>query len=104
MKVLLEVRDYLFSPQDVGDWEGEEELVADQLNAIYHAVWPLIPEDTPTAEVESLLSLLWQQLANDNLILEASEDELIEWAIAYLENQLAAETEPADQLDEDNEE
>ncbi|MCH8538720.1 MAG: hypothetical protein LAT66_13240 [Alkalimonas sp.] len=104
MKALLEVRDYLFSPHDVGDWEGEEELVADQLNAIYHAVWPLIPDDTPTGEVESLLSLLWQQLANDNLILEASEDELIDWAIAYVENQLAAEPEPADQFDEDNEE
>lgn len=101
MKALMLVQDYLFSPRDVGDWDGEEELVADQMNAIYHAVWPLIPDDTATSQVESLLSQLWQQLSADSLLLEASEDELIDWSTAFVENQLTAEI---DQLDEDDEE
>lgn len=101
MKALLQIQDYLFSPQDVGDWDGEEELVADQMNAIYHAIWPQFPEETPTGQVETLLSQLWQQLSADTLLLEASEDELIDWAQTYIENQLSAEPEP---LDDDEEE
>ncbi|MCC5852409.1 MAG: hypothetical protein JJU30_06200 [Alkalimonas sp.] len=101
MKALLQIQDYLFSPQDVGDWDGEEELVADQMNAIYHAIWPQLPEETPTGQVETLLSQLWQQLSADTLLLEASEDELIDWAQTYIENQLSAEPEP---LDDDEEE
>ncbi|MCC5825734.1 hypothetical protein [Alkalimonas sp.] len=102
MKALMEVQDYLFSPRDVGDWDGEEEQVADQMNAIYHAVWSVIPDDTATGEVELLLSQLWQQLSADSLVLEASEEELIDWSIAFVENQLAADPEPSDE-DEDDE-
>ncbi len=39
MKDLVNIQDYLFQVADVGDWEGEEEIVADRINAIYHAVW-----------------------------------------------------------------
>ena len=38
MKDLLNVQDYLFAVQDVGDWEGDEEHVAETLNDLIHMI------------------------------------------------------------------
>ncbi len=88
MKDLVNIQDYLFQVTDVGDWEGEEELVADRINAIYHAVWQRLPDDILTAEVDYLLIAIWNELRGSLVLLEADEDELVDWAISYVNNQL----------------
>lgn len=101
MKDWLSVQDYLFDVRDVGDWEGEEELVADRINAIYHAVWPTIPEDASVALIDRLMRDIWDQLRGSEVMIEADEDELVDWALAHSRQFIEQQGAPTD--DEDDE-
>lgn len=101
MKELLSVQDYLFDVADVGDWEGEEELVADKINAVYHAVWDALPDDISTREIDQLLPAIWDELRGGTILLEAEEDELTDWALAYVRQQLDEGIPDADATDEE---
>jgi hypothetical protein len=108
MKDLVSIQDYLFSLTDVGDWEGEEELVADRINAIYHAVWLRIPEETPVDLIDQILHSIWDQLRGSTVLLEADEYELIDWAQAYTRKTLSEggddDEDDADDNDSDTDE
>ncbi len=101
MKDWLSVQDYLFDVRDVGDWEGEEELVADRINAIYHAVWPTIPEDASVALIDRLMRDIWDQLRGSEVMIEADEDEVVDWALAHSRQFIEQQGAPSD--DEDDE-
>jgi len=100
MKDLVSIQDYLLSIADVGDWEGEEELVADRINAIYHAVWDRIPDDTPTELIDRLLNDIWDQLRGSTIILDADEYELIDWAKAHMRRTLSDADDDEDDADD----
>ena len=55
MKDMLQVQDYLFSYADVGDWEGEEEVVAERLNELIHHAWNILPEDLDCETIDRLI-------------------------------------------------
>jgi hypothetical protein len=101
MKDAMSIHDYLFDVADIGDWEGDEELVADKVNAVYHAVWQQLPEDIGTEQVEQLLPGIWDQLRGGTVLLEADEDELIDWALAYVRQQLEEGIPETDTADEE---
>lgn len=101
MKDQIAFQDYLFQIEDVGDWEGEEELVADKMNAIYHAVWQKLPENIRASQVEQLLPQLWDALRGGTVLLEADEDELIDWALATMRQQLENGMPGSDTTDEE---
>lgn len=101
MKDSISIQDYLFDVADIGDWEGDEELVADKVNAVYHAVWQALPEDVMTQQVDDLLPGIWDQLRGGTVLLEADEDELIDWALAYVRQQLEDGIPDPDTTDEE---
>ena len=101
MKDWLSVQDYLFDVRDVGDWEGEEELVADRINTIYHAVWPTVPEDASVALIDRLMRDIWDQLRGSEVMIEADEDELVDWALAHSRQFFEQQGAPSDEDDED---
>lgn len=83
MKDWLSVQDYLFGLQDVGDWEGDEELVADRMNNIYHAVWETIPADLNVEQINFLMQDIWDQLRGSDALLLADEEELTDWVLIH---------------------
>lgn len=98
MKDLLSVQDYLLQVEEVGDWDGEEELVADKFNTIVHVVWDVLPDSLTTKQIGQLMPQLWEQLRGDTVLLDADEDELIDWALSYIQQQIEegmADDEPA---------
>jgi hypothetical protein len=100
MKDLLSVQDYLLLVEEVGDWDGEEELVADKFNTIVHVVWDALPDSLTTIEIGQLMPQLWEQLRGDTVLLDADEDELVDWALSYIRQQIEegmADDEPADE-------
>ena len=101
MKDSISIHDYLFDVADIGDWEGEEELVTDKINSVYHSVWQLLPDDITEQQVESLLPGIWDQLRGGTVLLEADEDELIDWALAFVRQQLEQGIPDADTIDEE---
>ena len=102
MKDMLNIRDYLFAIADVGDWEGEEELVADRINAIYHAVWERIPEDTDGPLIERILAEIWDQLRGSTVLVDADEYELTGWALSHMNKTLSNQDDEDDADDEDD--
>lgn len=105
MKDLTSVHDYLLSPTEVGDWEGEEELVADKINGVFHAMWQHLPDETSTAVIDHLMMTVWNELRGGYVLLEADEEELVDWALAYVNQQLEDGVNPEEDLDaEDDEE
>ena len=43
MKNMVNLRDYLATEHSVGDWQGQEKLVADNVNRLYQAVYGAAP-------------------------------------------------------------
>ncbi|WP_199611573.1 hypothetical protein [Flocculibacter collagenilyticus] len=85
MKELIDIRDYLFTSMDVGDWEGEEEIVADRLNEMLYLAWNHLPEDISTEKADTILAGIWEQFRGETAILEASLDDLLMWTEQYVE-------------------
>ncbi|MCW8834296.1 MAG: hypothetical protein OQK03_13330, partial [Colwellia sp.] len=59
MKEFVVIHDYLVTEAIVGDWDGQEEIVAERVNEIYHTLYDLAEEDIETEILEQLLALVW---------------------------------------------
>lgn len=88
MKDWLSVQDYLFGIDQVGDWEGQEETVAENLNELIHVAWQQLPDETDADTIDKIIEGIWQHLRGDTAILEAEHEELIDWVLHYVTNQL----------------
>lgn len=85
MKDMVNIQDYLVSHHEVGDWDGEEELVADKLNDLLHYCWHKIPQEMDTAMIERMLEGIWDSLRGDTVLLDCELDELFPWVDSYME-------------------
>ena len=88
MKDLLNVQDYLFSIQDVGDWEGEEEVVAERLNELIHMAWDRLPDDLDCESIDEIINGIWEHLRGELVLLEAEFEELTDWVTHYVDSSL----------------
>ncbi|MCF7519219.1 MULTISPECIES: hypothetical protein [Pseudoalteromonas] len=88
MKDLLNVQDYLFSIQDVGDWEGEEEVVAERLNELIHIAWDRLPDDLDCESIDEIINGIWEHLRGELALLEAEFEELTDWVTHYVDSSL----------------
>ncbi|WP_163930742.1 hypothetical protein [Paraferrimonas sp. SM1919] len=86
MKELVYIQDFLVSADEVGDWEGDEQLVADNLNRIYHCIYSLADEDIAIEKLEQTLLAVWG-FWQYNSDLVSLEDEEIEVFAAWLLSQ-----------------
>ncbi len=84
MKDLVNIQDFLVAPHEIGDWEGEEELVCDKLNDLLHYCWDRIPDDMDTDTIERMLSGIWENLRGDTVLLDCELDELRDWVSTYM--------------------
>ena len=88
MKDLLNVQDYLFAVQDVGDWEGEEERVAETLNDLIHMAWDRLPDDLDCDSIDEIINGIWEHLRGDMAVIETDFEELVDWSIHYVDSAL----------------
>ena len=88
MKDLLNAQDYLFSIQDVGDWEGEEEVVAERLNELIHIAWDRLPDDLDCESIDEIINGIWEHLRGELALLEAEFEELTDWVTHYVDSSL----------------
>ncbi|WP_213608256.1 hypothetical protein [Pseudoalteromonas sp.] len=88
MKDLLNVQDYLFAVQDVGDWEGDEELVAETLNDLIHMAWDRLPDDLDCDSIDEIINGIWEHLRGDMAVIETDFEELVDWSIHYVDSAL----------------
>ena len=86
MKQFVDVHDFLVSESVVGDWDGEEELVAERLNEIFHLLYDMAEEDIDTEVLERLLTMVWHHWIGQNVLPELETDEILDWCQHVLQN------------------
>ena len=86
MKEIVVVHDFLVSEAVVGDWEGQEEDVAEKMNEIYHTLYDLAEEDISVEVLTQLLDLVWDTWIGQEVFPDLETDDIYDWCRHVLEN------------------
>ena len=86
MKEFVVIHDYLVSEAVVGDWEGQEELVAENLNEIYHTLYDYAEEDIEPEVLSELLALVWENWIGQDALAEIESSDISDWCQNLLAN------------------
>jgi DNA-binding ferritin-like protein (Dps family) len=86
MKEFVVIHDYLVTQEIVGDWDGQEEDVAENMNEIYHTMYDLASEDIETEVLEQLLALIWDTWIGQEEIADIGTDDIYDWCKHVLDN------------------
>jgi hypothetical protein len=86
MKEFVVIHDFLVSEAVVGDWDGQEELVAERLNEIYHTLYDLAEEDIDTEELTALLEKVWHIWIGQDELADLETDDIYDWCRNILDN------------------
>jgi len=86
MKEFVIIHDYLVSEAVVGDWDGDEEIVAERVNEFYHTLYDLAEEDIESEELHSLLALVWETWIGQDSLPELESEDIYDWCRHLLEN------------------
>jgi len=86
MKEFVVIHDYLVSEAVVGDWEGQEEVVAEKVNEIYHTLYDLAEEDIETEVLEQLLALVWDAWIGQESLPDIESEDIYDWCRHVLDN------------------
>ena len=86
MKEFVDIHDYLVTEAIVGDWDGDEELVAERVNEFYHTLYDLAEEDIETEILERLLALIWDAWIGQDELPDLESEDIYDWCRHVLEN------------------
>jgi hypothetical protein len=86
MKEIVVVHDFLVSEAVVGDWEGQEEDVAEKMNEIYHTLYDLAEEDISVEVLTQLLDLVWDTWIGQDVLPDLDTYDIYDWCRHVLEN------------------
>lgn len=86
MKEFVVIHDYLVSEAIVGDWEGQEEQVAEHINEIYHTLYNLAEEDIEPEVLTQLLELVWETWIGQDTLPDLEMDDIYDWCRHLLDN------------------
>jgi hypothetical protein len=86
MKEFVVIHDYLVSEAVVGDWDGNEELVAENLNEIYHTLYDYAEEDIEPEILSQLLALVWENWIGQDALAEIESSDISDWCQNLLAN------------------
>lgn len=86
MKELVVIHDYLISEAVVGDWDGQEEIVAEKMNELYHTLYDLAEDDIETEILEQLLELVWDAWIGQEMLPDIETDDIYDWCRNVMDN------------------
>lgn len=86
MKEIVVIHDYLVTEALVGDWDGDEEIVAERVNEIYHTLYDMAEEDIETEQLHQLLGLVWDTWIGQDVLPELETDDIYDWCRNILDN------------------
>jgi hypothetical protein len=86
VKEFVVIHDYLISEAVVGDWEGQEEQVAEKLNEIYHTLYDRAEEDIEPEVLITLLESVWDTWIGEESLPDIESDDIYDWCQHLLEN------------------
>jgi hypothetical protein len=60
----------------VGDWGGQEELAAKNINRIYDAIYAAVDDDYDTDKLAQIIHDVWDDYGSDENLLTISDNEI----------------------------
>jgi hypothetical protein len=60
----------------VGDWDGQEELAAKNINRIYDAIYAAVDDDYDTDKLAQIIHDVWDDYGSDENLLTISDNEI----------------------------
>lgn len=75
---------YAVTPGSVGDWEGDEELAAQQVNRIYQALDRSLADSANPVIVNNIFRRVWRDWAQDLRLLDLDESDIEAYTRALL--------------------
>jgi DNA-binding ferritin-like protein (Dps family) len=86
MKEFVVIHDFLVSEAVVGDWDGQEEEVAERINEIYHTLYQMAEEDIEVEVLTQLLDLVWDTWIGQDVLPDLETDDIYDWCQHLLDN------------------
>lgn len=86
MKEFVVIHDFLVSEAVVGDWDGQEDAVAENLNQIYHTLYDLAESDINAEQLTDLLELVWHHWISQPELADIEDEDIYDWCRNVLEN------------------
>lgn len=86
MKEFIVIHDYLVSDAVVGDWDGQEEVVAEKVNEIYHTLYDMAEEDIESDVLIQLLEQVWDTWIGQDVLPDIETDDIYSWCKHVLLN------------------
>ncbi|NQY62753.1 MAG: hypothetical protein HRT38_03335 [Alteromonadaceae bacterium] len=86
MKEFVVIHDFLVAESIVGDWDGQEEQVAERMNEIYHTLYDLAEEDIEPEVLNQLLELVWETWIGQDVLPDLETDDIYDWCRHVLDN------------------
>lgn len=86
MKEFVVIHDYLVSEAVVGDWDGQEEEVAERINEIYHTIYQMAEDDIEVEVLTQLLELVWDTWIGQDVLPDLETDDIYDWCRHLLDN------------------
>ncbi|MDP2560378.1 hypothetical protein [Psychrobium sp. 1_MG-2023] len=80
---VVDIHEFLFEANEVGEWEGEEALAADNINRIYHKLYQVIDPNIDVNLFREMLEAIWPYWQYQPGLLEL-DDDLIEHFVTFL--------------------
>ena len=68
-----------FNYDDIGDWDGEEELAISQLNWVMLTLELTLSNRVDKSTLSTLKSQVWKDWSKDTRILDAKEEDVIDY-------------------------
>ncbi|MEF3075183.1 hypothetical protein V2P20_09110 [Methylobacter sp. Wu1] len=60
----------------VGDWNGQEELAASNINRIYDAIYAAVDDDYDTDKLAQIIHDVWDDYGSDEKLLTITDNEI----------------------------
>lgn len=83
MKEMLNLRDFLADDATVGDWNGQEELAAQQVNRITQDLYDAAPDNIEPEELAGVLHQIWDYWGSEDDLLTITNQKIQNYVSKY---------------------
>jgi hypothetical protein len=68
----------------VGDWGGQEQLAADNINRIYDAIYGAVGDDYDSDRLAQIIHDVWDDYGSNEYLLDISDEEIAGYVRAVI--------------------
>jgi hypothetical protein len=79
MKSMYNLNNVLATAESVGEWDGQEELAAENVNKIYQAIYAAAPEDIDDTTLYEIMHSVWDDWGSEEELLTITDEQIQEY-------------------------